>query len=156
LRYRISSNSGALAETAAVFRENDLLYKAGPFPGRRSRFLVHIASRPSGQAECHIGVRILSPGQAGFEFRCVSAAPRYAAVQCLVRSGNKCAADGSGTALTPAAAHLAVVGRIVSTGKVDRLQGREDHASPSVTGSRCLRLTRGIVARSRTPGNHGA
>jgi hypothetical protein len=48
-------------------------------------------------------------------------------------------------------------------GRKDRFDGKSRSAPGSrgsrlsfLTGSRCLRLTRGIVARSRTPGNHGA
>jgi hypothetical protein len=53
LRCRVSSDSGAPAETAAVPRENDLLRWAGPFPHRRRR-LAHIANRgPSGRPASH-------------------------------------------------------------------------------------------------------
>ena len=53
LRCRVSSDSGAPAETAAVPRENDLLRWAGPFP-HRGRRLAHIANRaPSGRPASH-------------------------------------------------------------------------------------------------------
>src|SRR5580704_13097773 len=53
LRCRVSSDSGAPAETAAVPRENDLLRWAGPFP-HRGRRLAHIANRaPSGRPVSH-------------------------------------------------------------------------------------------------------
>jgi hypothetical protein len=53
LTCRVSSDSGAPAETAAVPRENDLLRWAGPFP-RRGRRLAHIANRaPSGRPASH-------------------------------------------------------------------------------------------------------
>src|SRR5580704_10838522 len=46
LRCRVSSDSGAPAETAAVPRENDLLRWAGPFP-HRCRGVAHIANLTS-------------------------------------------------------------------------------------------------------------
>jgi hypothetical protein len=89
LRCRVSSDSGAPAETAAVPRENDLLRWGWTVSSPPVAVSPTLRNARRAVAPHHIKVRILSPRQVGYELRWEgvdSAASSCTSVQCLRRS----------------------------------------------------------------------